>query len=411
MAILSNIRRSLNIRPVERSYASAAVLGGMAMLLASLLAGAGVIHLVMVPSHIDEWMPEGVAFAIAGWLQIAAAAAVVTRPSRILNVAIILVSAGLIAAWAVSRTVGLPLGPHGGEAETMGFVDLACVGLEAGAIALAALALSPRLVASTDRILGAVPYVAAVAILALATAAVASPSARDHANAHSHGDDRGLSLLTNGHHHAITQQALDAPTQALLDDQLRATRAIARQYPTVADAEAAGYRRAGPFSPGLGAHYLKYGPAELNADGVIDGDDASHPLAIIYDGTDPDSAVAGFMFYSTGQFEPQGFAGPNDTWHYHERICLKSGADGVIEAPFGPDNAATDEQCAAVGGSIITTTQWMVHVWSVPGYNDVDGGTFAEVNPDLDCPDDTYYQLPPDEWAAHPLSTCRPQAS
>jgi hypothetical protein len=139
-------------------------------------------------------------------------------------------------------------------------------------------------------------------------------------------------------------------------------------------------------------------------------DDLSHPLSIIYDGTSPDSRVAGFMYYSMSATEPQGFAGPNDIWHYHERICIKFGPSGV-EAPFGADFDATDAQCAAAGGSILPVTQWMVHVWSVPGYDNVDGGVFAEVNPALDCPDGTYYQLPPDEWAANPLNVCRSAAS
>ena len=44
------------------------------------------------------------------------------------------------------------------------------------------------------------------------------------------------------------------------------TKEVAATYPTVASVEAAGYRRAGPYSPGLGAHYTKVGPNELNSD-------------------------------------------------------------------------------------------------------------------------------------------------
>src|SRR5436190_499595 len=71
-------------------------------------------------------------------------------------------------------------------------------------------------------------------------------------------DDQGLSLLTNGHHHEIVQQPLDSETRLALNAQVDETREVARLYPTVADADAAGYRRAGPYSPGLGAHYIKY---------------------------------------------------------------------------------------------------------------------------------------------------------
>ena len=253
--------------------------------------------------------------------------------------------------------------------------------------------------------------------LLLTTAVLASPSARNHAleshGAHAgvHGDDKGLSLLTNGHHADIVQYELDPQTQAALDGQLELSRQVARQYPTVADAEAAGYRRAGPYSPGLGAHYIKMGLPEVNADGVLDREDLLHPLAIIYDGTAPDSQVAGFMYYSMSKTEPQGFAGPNDVWHYHERLCLKFGPSGQIDAPFGADREATDAQCAAAGGSIVPVTQWMAHVWSVPGYDDVDGGVFAEVNPGLACSDGTYYVLPPEEWVDHSLNVCKSEAS
>jgi hypothetical protein len=113
------------------------------------------------------------------------------------------------------------------------------------------------------------------------------------------------------------------------------------------------------------------------------------------------------MYYSMSATEPEGFAGPNDVWHYHEQLCLKFGANGVIDAPFGLDNEATEAQCASAGGSMLRQTQWMLHVWSVPGYDNIDGGTFAEVNPALDCPDGTYYRLPPEEWAAHPMNVCR----
>jgi hypothetical protein len=354
---------------------------------------------------------EGTGFAVAGWFQLAVAFFVITRPSRAVLQAAILGSIALIAAWVVSRTAGLPFGAHAWHAEAVTFIDATCVGLEVGLIALAALLLlRPDIDAGWDASTRITASAAPVLVLLLTTLALASPSARDHASAshgvHGHEDDRGLSLLSNGHHHDIVQYELDPATQAALDAQLKITREVARQYPTVADAEAAGYRRAGPYSPGLGAHYITYGPAALNADGVVDEDDLRHPLAIIYDGTEPDSPVAGFMYYSMSATEPQGFVSQNDTWHYHENVCLKT-SNGVIDAPLGADNEVSQAQCAAVGGSLLTVTQWMAHVWSVPGYDDVDAGVFAEVNPELTCPDGTYYQRPIEEWVDNLLTTCR----
>jgi hypothetical protein len=223
-------------------------------------------------------------------------------------------------------------------------------------------------------------------------------------------DDRGLSLLTNGHHHQIRELPMSPATTEALKRQLAITQQVARRYPTVADAMAAGYRRAGPYSPGLGAHYTRTDAAGLNFDGVVDNNDLRHPLAIIYDGNLPTSEVAGFMYYATTDAPPQGFAGDNDVWHYHENICIKPGPNG-IDSPFGADLPVTDAMCSQVGGFMLESTQYMVHVWSVPGWNNVDGGVFAEVNPALDCADGTYWRLSQSEWADHPLNVCEAGAA
>jgi hypothetical protein len=222
--------------------------------------------------------------------------------------------------------------------------------------------------------------------------------------------DRGLSLLTNGHHDEIVQQPMSPATVNELKGQLAITREVAVALPTVADAEAAGYRRAGPYSPGLGAHYTITSPAALNFDGVMTDEELRTPLSIIYDGTQPDSPVAGFMYYATTAAEPEGFAGANDIWHYHESICVTM-SDGEINSPFGADLPVTDAQCSQVGGFMLDSTQYMVHVWSVPGYNNVDNGVFAEVNPALDCADGSYWQLPQSAWPDHLLNVCESGAA
>ena len=411
------------------------------MAMASLAAAAAVIHFVMVPSHMDEFSVEGVAFAVAGWLQLLVAFYLWTQPSRAILGFTILSNLGFIAVWAVSRTVGLPVGPHSGIAEEVSVVDLTCVALEAGLILMAiALLFRPRLAEVTlpPGLSVAVP----LAIVVLASAVLASPEARNHAHGtdgagaaaaggggpaisadgHAHGgaaapaaaaavvSDRGLSLLTNGHHHAIVRQPMSPATQLELKRQLAITREVAAQYPTVADAEAAGYRRAGPYSPGLGTHYVTQSGPALNFDGVVDDEDLRHPLSIIYDGSEPDSPVAGFMYYATTSTAPVGFASENDVWHYHEQICIKY-VNGEIESPFGADLPVTDAQCSEVGGFMLDSTQYMVHVWSVPGYDNVDAGVFAEVNPALDCADGSYWRLPSSEWASHPVNVCEAGAA
>ena len=99
------------------------------VLLAALAASAGVIHLAMVPSHAGAWLPEGIAFAIAGWLQIGLAALFLARPSRVaLRVSCIL-NLVFVGAWVVSRVWGWPVGPQAGVALSATFIDSVCVAL------------------------------------------------------------------------------------------------------------------------------------------------------------------------------------------------------------------------------------------------------------------------------------------
>jgi hypothetical protein len=55
---------------------------------------------------------------------------------------------------------------------------------------------------------------------------------------------------------------------------------------------------------------------------------------------------------------------------------------------------------------VLQQTQWMVHVWSVPGWESQQG-LFGEVNPALTCPDGTYCELPQEQWIDRPLNVCR----
>jgi hypothetical protein len=428
--------RATTPRPAAGGFAPA---DALLYLLAGLSAAAGVIHLAMVPSHMGEWAAEGIAFAVVGWLQLIGALLIVGRPSRLLLAASILANMAFVGAWVVTRTSGPPWGPHAGVAESASSVDITTVAMEMALVLLAALALiRPGLALLAGPIARRGALGGATAIVVLASVVLASPSARNHAHGHdeagtghthgaaaaghSHseagatipgGDDRGWSALSNGHHqHTAVNETLDPATQAKLDDQLAITREVAARYPTVADAEAGGYRRIGPYFPGIGAHYGKTGEVELNRSGDFDDDTIAHPFTIIYDGTLPTSRVAGFMYLSMADKEPEGFAGPNDVWHYHESLCLKWQPGGVIDVPFGLDHQATADQCSSAGGRLLPISPWMVHVWSAPGWDDdPEVGTFGEFHTDLTCSDGTYYMLPVEQWVDHTMNICRADAA
>lgn len=206
-------------------------------------------------------------------------------------------------------------------------------------------------------------------------------------------NDRGFSLLENGVQHS---HGFDLPMTAaehkLLSHQLTLAQQTAMRYPTLADAERAGMRPEGPFSPGLGLHVGGFANYLHGAGtGVMTDDQIEHPLSFIYDGTKPDSPIAG-LFYGSLVPNPAGFAGPNDVWHQHTNICIVMKPGGGISAPLGADHDVTTAQCNAVHGGLIKATGPLLHVWVVPGYEDSQG-VFAHLNPAITCNDGTYHTV------------------
>jgi len=413
------------------------------VLLAVLSGTAGAIHLAMVPAHWASSPAEGFGFSIVGWVQIAIAVLMLAMPSRPLLRAVMLVNVSAVGAWAVSRTSGLPLGEHAGHPHAAQFVDLVCVGLELTLVCLAALWLSrPSLGRDWHGARLVVFAIVPTAVLALGTAALASPSARNHvddshaphaaivaadgttsaaAGAHVHSatdlsatavNDRGFSLLSNGHHHAITWHDLDAVTQAELDRQLDLTRQAAARFPTLADAAAAGYRPAGPYGPGAGIHYIGGSGGTVTADGSLTDSALLNPGTLLYDGTGPDAKLAGLMYSVNTAVEPVGFVGTNDVWHDHTGLCIVISDKGITTALSDEQNPTVKEQqCPLVGGRFIKQTGWMMHVWTAPGY-DNPGGVFAEENPLIACSDGTYFTASAAERTAqHPDNSCKSGAA
>ena len=221
--------------------------------------------------------------------------------------------------------------------------------------------------------------------------------------------DLGLGMLHNGHHTAMKYQKLDAATQAKVDALVAVSRGVAKKFPTLADAIKVGYTRAGPYSPGLGIHYIKFwGPNSMTPNGIVTPETMAEPLSILYDGTAPTAKIAGFMYYAATATTPEGFPGSNDFWHFHTNVCQKPAADGS-DSPLGADKSGDPVACKKAGGYTMAKTQYMVHVWSVPGYevSEADGGIFAEVNRALKCRDGSYFMMASKDWAAHPKNVCK----
>jgi hypothetical protein len=223
-------------------------------------------------------------------------------------------------------------------------------------------------------------------------------------NGHVMSNDRGYSLLENGvqHNHGF-ELPMSAATRAELAREMDIARETALKFPTLADAEKGGLRRAGPFSPGLGLHMIAYGNYGGAGKAPMTDEQIRRPLAWIYDGTKPSSRVSG-LFYSATVADPAGFAGPNDVWHQHTNICIKQ-VPGGIDAPLGADHDATVAQCNAVGGQLLAATGPLLHVWVVPGYEDSQG-VFSHLNPAVTCNDGTYRTIADVTKIGSRLSVC-----
>jgi hypothetical protein len=84
----------------------------------------GLIHVAAFPEHWANYRIAAWFFIGLGIFQVAWAALVLGRPSRLLSAAGATVALGTIAVWAVSRTSGLPFGPFAGIAERAGRADV-----------------------------------------------------------------------------------------------------------------------------------------------------------------------------------------------------------------------------------------------------------------------------------------------
>ncbi|MCK9899296.1 hypothetical protein MXD63_04275 [Frankia sp. Cpl3] len=98
--------------------------------------GAAATHLAVAPSHFGDWPLSGVFFFATAIFQVGWALAVMRTAGLPTMAAGLLVNTGSILLWAVSRTSGLPVGPHSGMPEQVDRVDLTTVAFEAAVCVL-----------------------------------------------------------------------------------------------------------------------------------------------------------------------------------------------------------------------------------------------------------------------------------
>ena len=387
--------------------------------LVALSLGAGIIHFAFTGTHFDEAFLEGLFFAVVGWAQVTWAAAAIVRPTRRLLLLGVIGNTIVLAVWFVSRVWGVPTSVEPWTPEPVALADALSSGFEA-AIVLIALGILIKPALAQQRLRPTLGFggvgASAVAIGVFSTMALSPSFASGHshgaeeaghgsaaeaADGHSHADgaaaagghveghtdvaiaadgsspceQAGVANEGNsghGHRGPAPYEELTSAERAEFLVQVEEANAVVAKYPTVADAEAAGWKAITPYVPCIAAHYLKQANFR---DGFI----PSEPEILLFDGTDLDSHIVGLSYLQfAGEDEaPEGFAGPNDPWHVHRQLCIGSGA-GVL----GDENT-TEADCEERGGRVVPLNNlWMTHMWNAAGY-DSRWGMFSSENPSL----------------------------
>jgi hypothetical protein len=193
------------------------------------------------------------------------------------------------------------------------------------------------------------------------------------------GQAEGESMHSHGP--SEWQPIADPDDLLTLQDQLALGGEVIDRLPTVADAEAAGYRQISPYVPGMAVHYIGSG-----LDGTFD---PAQPEMLLYNGTDPTSQLVGLSYVALAPEPPEGFVGHNDVWHNHPALCMVGGF--VVGLDGTPEDL-----CESIGGEInegLANLQ-MLHLWQVPGWESP-WGLFSGENPAINI-------VTSDMWAKRP---------
>jgi hypothetical protein len=359
-------------------------------LLAAFSLGAGAIHLAVSGEHYQlSWM-HGMFFAVVGWLQISWAVAVILRPKRRLLTAGVLLNAGIIGVWVMSRVWGVPVGPEAWTPESVALADALSSGCEFGIVALSlAVLVQPAMAQHELRPGFAVPVVGAAGLgvavvtsLAATTGYGLSPqyvAAPDHAAHSGHGSHGGHGPtveVVNGKAKVVSGGAAVAKTPydpARIDlsgvpgvtpkEQARAEHLVAitvarlPQWADPATALAAGYHSIGDGVTGF-EHYINW--SYINDDKILNPD---FPESLVYKVSGGTKTLVAAMYMlrpgSTLDDVPD-IGGPLTQWHIHDNLCFT--ADPQAPRVAGLTDANGNCRSPLVKLAPVP----MIHVWLVP---------------------------------------------
>ena len=108
----------------------------LAIIAAALSLAAAGIHFAVISEHLDRDVLFGLLFFTLGWFQLMWAQVYLVWPRPSVAAVAITVNLGAVLVWVMSRTVGLPIGPHAWLPELIGFPDILAASFEIGIIGL-----------------------------------------------------------------------------------------------------------------------------------------------------------------------------------------------------------------------------------------------------------------------------------
>ena len=204
-----------------------------------------------------------------------------------------------------------------------------------------------------------------------------STDGMDH---HAGGGEDHDSAIAKGHHHddsTVTYDKLNPTTKAEVDVIIK----WAAKYKTGADAKKDGWTKATKSLYGIGSHWLRGGVT-----GFTGGDGSfniKEPNVLLFDGEGDDAKLAGVSWILSAATNPEGFTGPDDSWHRHSSVCFSEGlviSEG--EAEGSPINLSA-ASCKDQGGLMFPIANLtMMHLWIGDDYIGT-GPMFAHDHPDL----------------------------
>ena len=175
-------------------------------------AGAGLIHLAVMPMHWREWWLSGLFFLSVAFFQIAWGFLGWKRPTGWVLAAGIVGNATVVTLWVVSRTAGMPFGPDAGNVEVVEAAGICALLLECYVVMASAWSWSQGANAEPVSALGgALVLVGANTVIIGAVAVGMASSLQDH-HQH-HGPVEALRQ-----HHAPMRSGVHTPAAPAPED-------------------------------------------------------------------------------------------------------------------------------------------------------------------------------------------------